>query len=52
MRLKIKFKAKKKKNKKKSYLLPIQILGNTRLLSKEKKKNITITIKDDTEEFA
>ena len=51
MGLKIKFKAKKKKNKKKSYLLPIQILGNTRLLSKKEKK-ITITIKDDTEEFA
>ena len=54
MRLKIKFKAKKKKNKKKkSNLLPIQILGNTQLLSKKKKeKKITITIKDDTEEFA
>ena len=34
MRLKIKFKAKKKK----SYLLPTQILGNTRLLSKKEKK--------------
>ena len=52
MHLKIKFKAKKKKKKKESYLLPIQILGNTRLLSKKKEKKITITIKDDTEEFA
>ena len=54
MRLKIKFKAKKKKRKEKSYLLPIQILGNTRLQSKriKRKKKIMITIKDDTEEFA
>ena len=53
MHLKIKFKAKKKKKKKESYLLPIQILGNTRLLSKkEKEKKIMITIKDDIEEFA
>ena len=39
MHLKIKFKAKKKKKKKESYLLPIQILGNTRLLYKKKKDN-------------